>query len=88
MGLAMSLKDGSINLSNTWTRQLSETANGNVSFLFYIIFLCNLVGNSYSITLAFTFQIQLALGSDTSIAVGWQKKEQKISASGEIKVVL
>lgn len=59
MGLAMSLKDGSINLSNTWTRQLSETTNGN---------------------------IQLALGEDTSVAVGWQMKEEKISASGEIKI--
>jgi len=30
MGIAMSLKDGSLNLSNSWTRQLSETATGNV----------------------------------------------------------
>lgn len=59
MGLAVSLKDGSINLSNTWTRQLSETTNGN---------------------------IQLALGSDTSVAVGWKMKEEKISASGDIKI--
>lgn len=36
-GLAMSLKDGSINLSNLWTRQLSETSNGNV----YLSFLNN-----------------------------------------------
>ncbi|XP_027084752.1 chaperone protein dnaJ 13 [Coffea arabica] len=59
MGLAMSLKDGSINLSNNWTRQLSETTNGN---------------------------IQLALGTDTSIGVGWQKKDQKMSAAGDIKI--
>lgn len=32
MGVAMSLRDGSINLSNSWTRQLSETAHGNVIF--------------------------------------------------------
>uniref|UniRef100_A0A803NDQ0 J domain-containing protein n=1 Tax=Chenopodium quinoa TaxID=63459 RepID=A0A803NDQ0_CHEQI len=57
-GLAMSLKDGSINLSNLWTRQLSQTSNGN---------------------------IQLLLGTESSIAVGWQKKEEKISVAGEIK---
>ncbi|KAK9698786.1 hypothetical protein RND81_08G131300 [Saponaria officinalis] len=56
--LAMSLQDGSINLSNSWTRQLSETSNGNIQFL---------------------------LGTDSSIGVGWQKKEEKMSASGEIK---
>lgn len=59
MGLALSLRDGSLNLSNIWTRQLSETASGN---------------------------IELALGSDSSIAVGWQKKERKSSASGQLKV--
>ncbi|XP_061973400.1 chaperone protein dnaJ 13-like isoform X4 [Populus nigra] len=30
IAIAKSLRDGSINLSNTWTRQLSETANGNI----------------------------------------------------------
>ncbi|KAK6947582.1 DnaJ-like protein C11, C-terminal [Dillenia turbinata] len=58
IGIAMSLKDGSINLSNTWTRQLSETANGN---------------------------IELVLGSESAISVGWQKKEEKMSAAGELK---
>ncbi|GAB2274168.1 Chaperone protein dnaJ 13 [Dionaea muscipula] len=58
MGLAMSLTDGSINLSNVWTRELSETTNGN---------------------------IQLVLGSESSIAVGWQKKDEKLSAAGELK---
>ncbi|GMQ04904.1 hypothetical protein CsSME_00050149 [Camellia sinensis var. sinensis] len=57
-GVAVSLRDGSINLSNSWTRQLSETSSGN---------------------------IQLALGPESSIAVGWQKKEEKMSAAGEIK---
>ncbi|KAI9397769.1 hypothetical protein POPTR_003G076600v4 [Populus trichocarpa] len=59
IAIAKSLRDGSINLSNTWTRQLSETANGN---------------------------IQLLLGPESSIAVGWQKKEEKTSASGELKI--
>ncbi|XP_052211534.1 chaperone protein dnaJ 13 isoform X4 [Diospyros lotus] len=59
MGFAMSLKDGSVNLSNSWTRQLSETSNGN---------------------------IQLVLGPESFVAVGWQKKEEKMSASGEIKI--
>ncbi|KAH0643083.1 hypothetical protein KY290_035436 [Solanum tuberosum] len=59
MGLAMFLRDGSVNLSNTWTRQLSDTAHGN---------------------------IHLSLGPESSIAVGWQRKEQKRSASGEIKL--
>lgn len=59
MGLAMSLRDGSINLSNIWTRQLSATTKGN---------------------------IQLSLGSESSVSVGWKKKEQKFSAAGEIKV--
>ncbi|CAN6476917.1 unnamed protein product [Victoria cruziana] len=57
-GLTFSLRDGSINLSNVWTRQLSETANGN---------------------------IQLVLGTENSIGVGWQKKDEKNSAAGEIK---
>ncbi|XP_021814440.1 chaperone protein dnaJ 13 [Prunus avium] len=58
MGLSMSLRDGSLNLSNTWVRQLSETASGN---------------------------IQLALGSDSAVSVGWRKKNQKLSAAGELK---
>lgn len=57
-GLVMSLKDGSINLSNAWTRQLSETSNGNIHFL---------------------------LGTESSIAVGWEKREEKRSAAAEIK---
>ncbi|BBG94176.1 DNAJ heat shock N-terminal domain-containing protein [Prunus dulcis] len=58
MGLSMSLRDGSLNLSNTWVRQLSETASGN---------------------------IQLALGTDSAVSVGWRKKNQKLSAAGELK---
>ncbi|KAF3448336.1 hypothetical protein FNV43_RR09049 [Rhamnella rubrinervis] len=58
MGIAMSLRDGSLNLSNSWTRQLSETATG---------------------------VIQLALGPESSISVGWQRKEKKNSAAGEVK---
>ncbi|XP_073141063.1 chaperone protein dnaJ 13 [Henckelia pumila] len=58
-GVTMSLKDGTLNLSNTWTRQLSETTNGN---------------------------IQLALGSESSIGVGWRRKAEKMSASGEVKL--
>ncbi|XP_011001497.1 PREDICTED: chaperone protein dnaJ 13-like [Populus euphratica] len=59
IAIAKSLRDGSINLSNTWTRQLSETANAN---------------------------IQLLLGPESSIALGWQKKYKKMSASGELKI--
>ncbi|XP_044487580.1 chaperone protein dnaJ 13 [Mangifera indica] len=59
MGIAMSLRDGSINLSNNWTRQLSETTRGN---------------------------IQLLLGQESAISVGWQKKDERMSAVGEIKV--
>ncbi|XP_023007776.1 chaperone protein dnaJ 13-like isoform X1 [Cucurbita maxima] len=58
MGISLSLEDGSLNLSNSWTRQLSETANGN---------------------------IQLTLGPESSVAVGWQKKEEKRSVAGEVK---
>ncbi|XP_043717176.1 chaperone protein dnaJ 13-like [Telopea speciosissima] len=57
-GIAISLSDGTINLTNTWTRKLSETADGN---------------------------IQLVLGPESSIAVGWQKKDEKTSAAGEVK---
>ncbi|PSS09716.1 Chaperone protein like [Actinidia chinensis var. chinensis] len=59
MGIAVSLRDGSINLSNSWTRELSETTSGN---------------------------IQLVLGPDSAVAVGWQKKEEKMSAAAEIKI--
>ncbi|KAK8916217.1 Chaperone protein dnaJ 13 [Platanthera zijinensis] len=57
-GIAISLRDGSVNLSNAWTRQLSETTVGN---------------------------IQLVLGVESAISVGWQKKDEKTSASGELK---
>ncbi|XP_066373726.1 chaperone protein dnaJ 13-like [Miscanthus floridulus] len=57
-GLAVSLRDGSINLSNAWTRQLSDNAVGN---------------------------IQLVLGDESSISVGWQKKDEKSTATGEVK---
>ncbi|XP_017973537.1 PREDICTED: chaperone protein dnaJ 13 [Theobroma cacao] len=58
ISIAKSLQDGSINLSNTWTRQLSDTASGN---------------------------IELLLGPEPSIGVGWVKKDQNMSASGEVK---
>ncbi|XVF10831.1 hypothetical protein REPUB_Repub07fG0217200 [Reevesia pubescens] len=58
MGIAKSLHDGSINLSNSWTRQLSDTAGGN---------------------------IELVLGPESSIGVGWQKKDQNMSAGGDVK---
>ncbi|XP_072987607.1 chaperone protein dnaJ 13 isoform X1 [Typha latifolia] len=57
-GVAISLRDGSVNLSNTWTRQLSEDTVGN---------------------------IQLVLGAESNISVGWQKKDEKTSAAGEVK---
>ncbi|EXC28306.1 Chaperone protein dnaJ 13 [Morus notabilis] len=59
MAVAMSLRDGSLNLTNTWTRQLSDNATGN---------------------------IQLGLGPESSISVGWQKKSEKMSAAGEVKL--
>jgi hypothetical protein len=31
-------------------------------------------------------QIQLVLGDESSISVGWQKKDEKRTATGEIKV--
>lgn len=41
----------------------------------------------FSYFLLFIFlQIQLVLGSESSIAVGWQKREEKMSAAGELKV--
>ncbi|CAI0503186.1 unnamed protein product [Linum tenue] len=59
IGIRKSLQDGSINLSNTWTHQLSSTANGNIQFV---------------------------LGDQSSVAVGWRKKDDKMSAGGELKV--
>ncbi|KAA3456420.1 Chaperone DnaJ [Gossypium australe] len=61
LGIAKSFHDGSINLSNAWTRQLSDTASGN---------------------------IELLLGPQSSIGVGWQKKDQNTSAAGEVKASL
>ncbi|XP_037409034.1 chaperone protein dnaJ 13-like [Triticum dicoccoides] len=57
-GIALSLRDGSVNLSNGWSRQLSEDTVGN---------------------------IQLVLGTESNISVGWHKKDEKRSAAGEIK---
>jgi hypothetical protein len=36
----------------------------------------------------YVFQIQLMLGSQSSVAVGWQKKDEKRTATGEVKVLL
>lgn len=89
IGLATSLKDGSINLSNTWTRQLSETTNANVTLSFKKLWVQLFIFQTMLLTLWFPIiQIELALGTDTSIAVGWRKKEQKMSAAGNIKVLL
>lgn len=57
-GFVISLRDGSVNLSNAWTRQLSETCVGN---------------------------IQLTLGTESTIAVGWHKKDEKNSAAADVK---
>ncbi|XVE57661.1 hypothetical protein DITRI_Ditri04bG0107500 [Diplodiscus trichospermus] len=58
MAISKSLHDGSINLSNSWTRQLSDTASGN---------------------------IELLLGPEPSVGVGWRKKDQNVSAAGDVK---
>ncbi|GMI76379.1 ORIENTATION UNDER VERY LOW FLUENCES OF LIGHT 1 [Hibiscus trionum] len=58
MAFAKSLHDGSINLSNSWTRQLSDTASGN---------------------------IELVLGLESSIGVGWKMKDENMSAGGDVK---
>ena len=50
-----------------------------VVIIFWIIFFF------WSLSL---LQIQLAVGPESSIAVGWQKKEKKMSAAGEVKVHL
>jgi DnaJ family protein C protein 11 len=59
LGVTWSLRDGSITLANTWSRQLSENTTGN---------------------------IQLVIGPDTGIAVGWQRQGKKNAGSGELKV--
>ncbi|XP_010542206.1 PREDICTED: chaperone protein dnaJ 13 [Tarenaya hassleriana] len=59
IGISKSFHDGSINLTNTWTRQLSETSNGN---------------------------IELALGEEPAITVGWKKKDENAAAVGELKI--
>ncbi|CAN8316502.1 unnamed protein product [Cochlearia groenlandica] len=59
INISKSLSDGSINLSNTWTRQLSETSSGN---------------------------IELALGMRSAITVGWRKKDENVSAAGDLKI--
>jgi len=40
------------------------------------------------LSLFIKLQIQLILGDDSSISVGWQKKDEKSTATGEIKVNL
>ncbi|KAL5728298.1 Chaperone protein dnaJ 13 [Ranunculus cassubicifolius] len=57
-GVAISLRDGSVNLSNAWTRQLSEASNGH---------------------------IQLTLGAESSISVGWKRKNEKTSSGADLK---
>ncbi|MBA0826908.1 hypothetical protein Goarm_011721, partial [Gossypium armourianum] len=57
MAIPKSLHDGSINLSNSWTHQLSDKASGN---------------------------IELVLGLESSIMVGWKMKEDNMSAGGDV----
>ncbi|KAJ0259740.1 Chaperone protein dnaJ 13 [Hirschfeldia incana] len=59
LNISKSLSDGSINLTNTWTRQLSETSSGN---------------------------IELALGMRSGITVGWKKRDENVSAGGDLKI--
>ncbi|CAM6104551.1 unnamed protein product [Calypogeia fissa] len=59
MGVSLSLRDGTITLANTWSRQLTEDTTGN---------------------------IQLSLGPDTGLGVGWQKHAKKNSGSCDVKV--
>ncbi|KFK36469.1 hypothetical protein AALP_AA4G128700 [Arabis alpina] len=59
INISKSLSDGSINVTNTWTRQLSETSSGN---------------------------IELALGLQSAIKVGWKKRDENVSAAGELKI--
>jgi len=39
LGLSVSLRDGSVTLANTWSRQLSEDTTGNVRVLFFFVVL-------------------------------------------------
>eukprot|EP00249_Psilotum_nudum_P019610 c27340_g2_i2 orf=73-1476(+) len=59
LGISVSLIDGSINVANTWTRQLSESTIGN---------------------------IQLVVGPDAAVAIGWQRQGKQNSGTGEIKL--
>jgi DnaJ family protein C protein 11 len=59
LGLSLSLRDGSVTLANTWSRQLSEDTTGN---------------------------IQLVIGPDTGISVGWQRHGKKNAGSADVKV--
>ncbi|CAN7137685.1 unnamed protein product [Brassica rapa subsp. narinosa] len=59
INISKSFSDGSINLTNTWTRQLSETSSGN---------------------------IELALGMRSGITVGWKKRDENVSAGGDLKI--
>eukprot|EP00250_Pteridium_aquilinum_P009435 c18667_g1_i1 orf=202-1863(+) len=59
LGLSLSLVDGSINLTNTWTRQLSDITQGT---------------------------IQIVIGPDTAVAVGWEGQAQRNSGSSELKI--
>ncbi|KAL4324145.1 hypothetical protein GQ457_11G022670 [Hibiscus cannabinus] len=59
MAFAKSLNDGSFNLSNSWTRQLSDTSSGN---------------------------IELLLGPESSVGVGWKMKDGNMSAGGDVKL--
>lgn len=34
------------------------------------------------------FQIQLVLGRESSIGVGWRREDKKMSSSGEVKVCM
>ncbi|XP_024367053.1 chaperone protein dnaJ 13 [Physcomitrium patens] len=59
LGLSFSFRDGSLTLSNTWSRQLSEDTTGN---------------------------IQLVIGADTGVSIGWQKHGKKNSGSADVKI--
>lgn len=56
-----------------------------LSFTFLFNFQASTVFKLILVSLL-VFQIQLLLGIESSISVGWQKKDERMSAAGELKV--
>jgi hypothetical protein len=61
--------------------------DNSTTYIFFCAGKADFLSHLCLFSLFTNFQIQLVLGDESSISVGWQKKDEKRTATGEVKVV-